>query len=330
MLVTGGAGFIGRHVARRLLALGASVRVADNLSRERSADLSRTLAGAEVLVKDLLDPAQCDEAVQGMDTVFHMASRVGPSSFYVQHPMEVLATNLLIDTHVLQAAARRGVERYFYPSSVFVYPTERQATPDTPPLREEEAMPPNPPVSYGWAKVMGEKLVEYAVAETGRLRAAIGRLIGVYGPGQDIDLERGSIIPVLLRRAYEYPRLQPFTIRGNGEETRSYCYIDDVVDAVLLSVERLDEHRLIGPLNIGSEGRIRIIDLAREVIAVSGKPIELQTLPGQPSVWGQAVDCSLARQYLKGWTPRVSLREGLQRTYEDVKARLEAAGTTAH
>jgi nucleoside-diphosphate-sugar epimerase len=250
-----------------------------------------------------------------------MASRVGPSSFYVQRPFEVLSTNVLIDTQILRASVDSGVARYFYPSSVFVYPLERQRDPEAAPLREEEGIPANPPVSYGWAKIIGEKAVEYAVHENPRFRAAIGRLIGVYGPGQDIDLQRGSIIPVLLRRAFEYPKT-PFSIRGNGEETRSYCYIDDVADAVILSVEKLDQQPMIGPLNIGSEGRIKIVDLAKEVIRTSGKDIRIEWLPGEPSVWGQSIDSS-AKVALNGWEPKVRLEEGLRRTYRYVSERLQ-------
>jgi len=322
VLITGGAGFIGQNLALRLAELGARVRSVDNLFRDRLGD-GRQPEGIEFLKKDLLDPLQCREACQGVEVVFHMASRVGPSSYYAQRPMEVLSCNLMIDTQVIQAAVASGVRRYFYPSSVFVYPAERQASPDAPPLQEDEAAPASPPLSYGWAKVIGERMVEYAVAENPGFRAAIGRLIGIYGPGQDIDLERGSIIPVLLRRAYEYPQGEPFCIKGTGRETRSFCYADDAVEAMLTSVEALDESPLIGPINIGCEGRITILDLAREAVAVSGKEIEIQLAPGETAVWGQSVDCSRARSLLDGWTPRISTGEGLRRTYEYVMTRLE-------
>ena len=323
VLVTGGAGFIGQNLALRLVELGAQVRIVDNLFRDRPGSRGKHLEDVEFLEKDLLDPVGCREACQGTEVVFHMASRVGPSSYYAQRPLEVLSRNLAIDTQVIQVAVEAGVQRYFYPSSVFVYPAERQTSPDASPLREEEAAPAHPPLSYGWAKVIGEKMVEYAVAEIPGFRAATGRLIGVYGPGQDIDLERGSIIPVLLRRAYEYPQRGPFQMKGTGRETRSYCYIDDVADAILKSVEALEGSPLIGPVNIGSEGRISILDLAREVVAVSGKEIEIQLVPGETAVWGQSVDCSRARSLLDGWRPRTSLRDGLRRSYEYVAARLQ-------
>jgi len=321
-LVTGGAGFIGRHVALRLAALGAEVRAVDSFYRGSPDDLDSVLTGVELLRRDLLDPEECQAACRGVEVVFHMASRVGPSSYYLQRPTEVLSTNVMIDTQMLRAAVSAGVERYFYPSSVFVYPARRQASPAAPPLKEEEAYPADPPVSYGWAKLLGEKMLEYAAGETPSFRGAVGRLIGVYGPGQDIDLERGAIIPVLLRRAYEYPKRHPFSIRGNGQETRSFCYVDDVVEAILATVEGLEISRFAGPINIGSEGRLTILELAREAIAVAEKAIEIDFLPGEPSVWGQAVDCSKARQLLGGWQPRVPLREGLRKTYDFVREKL--------
>ena len=321
VLVTGGAGFIGANLAQRLVRLGARVRAVDNLFRDRLGGGAQP-NGIEFSEGDLLDPRRCRDASDGIEVVFHMASRVGPSSYYLQRPMEVLSRNMAIDTQVVQAAVEAGVRRYFYPSSVFVYPAERQTSPDAAPLREEEAAPANPPLSYGWAKVIGEKIVEYAVAETPGFRAAVGRLIGNYGPGQDIDLERGSIIPVLLRRAYVYPEGGPFFIKGTGRETRSFCYIDDAVDAMVRSVEALEERPLVGPINIGNEGRITILDLAREAVTVSGKDIEVRMEPGETAVWGQSVDCHQARLLLDGWRPKVSLGEGLRRTYEYVVARL--------
>ena len=323
VLVSGGAGFIGKHLASRLVELGATVRIADNYSRVGFETLPEPLEDVEQLNKDLLDPAQCAKACEGVDTVFHMASRVGPSSYYVEHPYEVLSRNLGIDSNILQAAIDAGVRRYFYPSSVFVYPAARQTSPDAPPLQEDEAIPAGPPVSYGWAKIIGETLVQSAVTEVGNFRAAIGRLIGVYGPGQDTDPRRASIIPALTRRAVEYPAGSPFSIRGRGLETRSYCYISDVVDAIVASVDKLDDALLVGPVNLGSEGRITIRELAEQIIAVSGKKIEVHTSDDEPSVWGQSVDCSLARQLFDGWEPKVTLNVGLQKTFEFVAAQME-------
>ncbi len=324
VLVTGGSGFIGANLVEALLGLGARVRVADNLERGRLDSLAAWLDRIEFVPADLLEREACREACEGIDTVFHLASRVGAISYYGEHPASVLAENCAIDAHVLMAAARGGVARYVYASSVFVYPAGLQRDPEAPALKEAQAYPADPPNAYGWAKLFGEKLLDCAVTEHPGLRGAALRLIGVYGPHQSFDLERGSILPVLVYRAIQYPQLGPFTIRGSGLETRSYCYVSDVVRAMLAAAEKLDGSRLLGPLNIGSETSIRIIDLAKEVVSLSGKEIEIVLTPAETAVWGQAVDCSEARRLLDGWAPAVPLRDGLRRVYGDIAARLAA------
>ncbi len=322
VLVTGGAGFIGSNLVPRLAEEGAKVRVVDNLERGRLEHLAPVLDQIEFRQEDLRDPDVCRRACKGMEVVFHLASKVGGIGYYLARPAEVLTQNVLMDTFMLEAVEAAGVERYFYASSAHVYPIELQQTPDAALIREEQAIPAHPELSYGWAKLLGEKEIEYAIAQGAPLRAAIVRLIGVYGPNQDLDLATGSAIPVFIRRAIEYPERQPFIVLGTGEETRSYCFIDDVLDAMLRCVEKLGNHQLLGPLNVGSEERIRIADLARMVIEISGKHISITYDPSHKTViWGQALDCSKARQLLDGWEPKVTLQEGLALTYAHIEAR---------
>ena len=323
VLVTGGSGFIGANLVEALLALDAKVRVADSLERGRLESLRPWLDRIEFVQADLLERAACREACEGVDTVFHLASRVGAIGYYAAHPASVLADNCSIDANVLMAAAHSGVGRYVYASSVFVYPAELQRDPNAPALKEGQALPANPPNAYGWAKLFGEKLLQGATSEHPSLRGAALRLIGVYGPQQSLDLERGSIIPVLVRRAIEYPRGQPFTIRGTGLETRSYCYVGDVLRALLTAAEKLDSHTFLGPVNVGSETRITIIDLARMIVSLSGKDIEIVLTPAETLVWGQAVDCSEALRLLDEWRPEMPLSEGLRRVFEYARGLLE-------
>jgi len=321
VLVTGGAGFIGSHLARRLSDAGAHVRIADSLDRSGAAPVEER--GVEFLHVDLRNAEDCLRACRDQEVVCHLASRAGSWGFYLAHAGSVLLDNLLIDQHTLRAARECQVARYLYISSSMVYPLERQQTPDAPALVEGDALPANPPNSYGWAKLIGERAVASVVEEEGRLRGAFLRLENVYGPGQDIDLERGSVIPVLLRRAIEYPGT-PFLLRGTGQEPRSYCSITAAGEARAAAVERLDDHRLLGPLNVTGEERVRILDLARAAIQLSGKAIEIAHVPGSTAIWGQVLDCSRARTAL-GFAPRVPLETGLRRCYEDVRARLERA-----
>ena len=260
---------------------------------------------------------------RGVDVVFHLASKVGGIKYYLQKPGEVFLQNTQIDNFMLQASLQNDVERYLYASSAHVYPIDRQLSPDAPALMEEDALPARPDLSYGWAKLLGEKQIEYVIAEGTKLRAAIVRLIGAYGKNQDLDLETGSAIPVFIRRAIEYPANGAFTIWGTGEETRSYCYIDDVIDGLLLAVEKLEARQLLGPINLGSEGRVKMGGLANQIVEISGKPIEVKKDTSQQTlIWGQAVDCSKAKEALDGWQPRVSLKEGLRKTFRHVEMRL--------
>ena len=326
VLVTGGGGFIGLNLVESLLARDARVRVAENFERGPGDGLRRLAGDVELLTGDLREAAICAQACGDVEAVFHLASKVGSSEYYRRFPADVVLHNSALDGQLLQAARSQGVARYLHISSAFIYPVERQLDPDAPPLREEEAYPPNPANSYGWAKLMAERALEYTIAQDEQLRGAILRFSNIYGPYQSIDLERGSIVPVLVRRAVEYPRLKPFSLRGSGEETRTYCYVTDAVEAMLLAVQKLDQHRQVGPLNIGSEDRVRVVDLARAVIAVSGKDIELVTLPAPPPVTrSQSLDCSKARELLDDWRPKVSLEEGLGRLYRHVESQLTKA-----
>ena len=327
VLVTGGGGFIGANLVERLIEVGAIVRVVDNFERGGTENLASLKDAIDILHGDLREKAVCFDACKGIDTVFHLASKVGGIGYYIQNPADVILQNLLIDIQMLEAARKCRVTRYLYASSAYVYPIERMQDPYSTPLREEEAIPANPAVSYGWAKLLAENALKYSVEQDNLLKGVILRLANPYGPLQGIDLQRGSIIPVLIRRAIEYPHLKPFTIKGSGQETRSYCYIDDTLDAMVIAMEKLNESDLIGPLNVGSEDRIRIIDLAKEIIKLSGKDIEVVKEPAPPPLTSsQTLNCSMASEVLDGWKPGVTLNEGLKKMYCYIEEQLKRDG----
>ena len=325
VMITGGAGFIGAHLAQRLVAEGAVVRVVDNLERGSEANLGSARGRIDLRVADLCTPGVAEEACRGIDVVFHFASKVGGITYYLSKPYEVLAANVAMDGAVLDAVLAAAVPRYVYASSAHVYPGELQTTPDAALIHEDQAIPASPELSYGWAKLIGEQAVDFAITEGWPLRASVPRIIGAYGPRQDVDLATGSAIPVFIRRAIEYPERAPYSVLGTGRETRSYCYIDDIVEGLLRSVDAMDSHAMVGPFNLGTEDRIAIGDLVDTVIAISGKEITPEYDTSHPTaIWGQALDCGLARSLLGGWRPRVSLREGLERCYRDIETRLTA------
>ena len=253
----------------------------------------------------------------------HLASKIGGIDYYTRRPSEVIEANLLIDGNVLDGVLRRSVPHYFYASSAHVYPIGIQTASSAQPVEENQAFPSHPGLSYGWAKIMGEKRIEFAKAQGAPLRASVARIIGAYGPNQDCDLQNGSAIPVFIRRAVEYPRLSPFRVKSTGEERRSYCFVDDVVDGIILSAEKLNQTEMVGPFNLGAEGSITISDLARMIVDISGKDIPLTYDPHQRAlIQKQEFDCSLAAQLLDGWRPKISMRDGLKECYLDIEARL--------
>lgn len=326
VLVTGGAGFIGSHLVPALVDCGANVSVVDNLERGRKEVLCNVLDHIEFFDLDLRESGVASRLCEGMDAVIHLAAKVGGIDYYTRRAHEVLETNLLIDGNVLNGVLRRRVPRYFYASSAHVYPVTLQTDPRTPPIKEHQALPADPELSYGWAKLLGEKMIECAVTQGEPLRASVSRIIGAYGPNQDYDLQTGSAIPVFIRRAIEYPRRSPFQVMSTGKERRSYCFVKDIVAGIMRSVEKLEERETVGPFNLGTEESISIGELARMIVDISGKTIPIEYDLHRPArIQKQELDCSLAARLLDGWRPNVSMRDGLKACYLDVETRLAAS-----
>ena len=317
VLITGGNGFLGTNLVHRLIDLGVQkIRVVDNLERDKHYNLHAVDKKVEFINGDLRDQSVCHAACGGMDVVFHLASKVGGIAFYKEYAADVFNHNIAIDMQMLEAARQTNIWGYVYISSAYVYPLERMKDPYSTPISETEAISTQPGISYGLAKFIGETALKYTIEQDQKMKGIIFRLSNVYGPCQNIDLKRGSIIPVLIRRAIEYPDLKPYLIYGTGIETRSYCYISDVLDALCYAIEKLSEFQLIGPLNIGSEHRISILDLAEKIIDISGKNIKVEKKKASPPVaMSQTLDCSQARKILDGWQPKMSLQEGLENMY---------------
>lgn len=324
VLITGGAGFIGSSLSKRLISEGSHVMVADNLERGNLEFIDDVKSEIDLRVGDLKDKNFCNEIFSAdIDIVIHMASKVGGIGYYTSKPYEVITEMLQIDSNILECVIAYGIERYFYASSAHVYPIELQGTPDSIAIEESQAYPANPELSYGWAKLVAEKQIEYACKENPRLRTALARYIGIFGPNQDYALETGSVIPVFTHRAIRHPAI-PFSIWGTGQETRSYCYIDDAVECTMRMIEKMEELQIVGPLNVGKQERIRIKDIASKIIEISGKDIEIEfDTTKETLIWGQWCDCTLAQEVLDGWTAQVTFEEGLRRVYADLTKRIK-------
>ena len=321
ILITGGAGFIGSHFVKRMINKGYNVTVIDNLERGKLEFIQDVLDKITFIEADLRDYSLIENYFQNQDCVVHLASKVGGIGTYMSKPYNIMSSNLSIDSNVLKAVLQNKITKYFYASSAHIYPKSLQTIPNSPLIEESQAYPADPELSYGWAKLIGERAVEAAVKEYSFLNAAIARFIGIYGPNQDFGLDTGSVIPVFSHRAIKYPKVK-FSVWGTGKETRSYCFIDDTLDCMELMIDKMNDLELVGPLNVGKEERVSIKEISDIVVKISNKDINFEFDTSKDTViWGQWCNCQEAKNILD-WEAKTSLEKGIQVVYNDIKNRI--------
>ncbi|MBN2369949.1 MAG: NAD-dependent epimerase/dehydratase family protein [Vicinamibacteria bacterium] len=328
VLVTGGAGFIGSALVKRLVREGARVRVIDNLWRGRKENLRGDNGRFIIDVErdfdqaDLADMHACRSLVRDVDLVYHLADVVSGVGFAFKEEPFIFHKNILINTGVLNACVENQVPRYVYVGTACSYPKCLQMADGVSALREEQTYPAEPESSYGWSKLMGE--YEATLAQrSGRIEVGLLRLHNVYGPGASYEPERSQVIPALIRKALLYPA-EPFVVWGSGDQYRDFIYIDDVVEALRLVVDRGMNKGLI---QIGSERPTSVRELAETIAAASGKPITPVFDESRPQGdRGRIAVCDRAREIL-GWRPRTDLRSGIETTYRWIQRRIEEPPT---
>ena len=307
ILVTGGGGFIGSHVARYLYSQGDFVRVVDI----KFDDYIKERYCSERLVLDLRVWENCLIATKGIDKVYNFAANMGGIGFITAVGAEVMHDNVLINTYMLEAARQNEVKRFLFSSSACVYPTYKQTDPNVKGLREEDAVPADPDNFYGWEKLYTEKMCEAYQRDYG-MDIRILRYHNIYGPEGTYKGGREKSPAALCRKVAEASNPGTITIWGDGKQTRSYCYIDDCVNGTILLMESNHDK----PINIGSERLVTIDQLADIIIKISGKTVtKMYDLSAPQGVRGRNADITLTRKVL-GWEPKVSLEEGLARTYK--------------
>ena len=318
-VVTGGAGFIGSHLVRKLLDDGRDVVAVDNLSRGSIENLKDLNIPISLLIKaDLRDYRQALDAVKGASTVYHLAARVGSVEYlhgseYAE--LKALQDNMVIDANVFKACIEAGVKRVVYASSVSVYPIDVQHKPNVV-ISEDDLRYYNPEGGYGWAKLVGEIQLSWMK----NVDVGIARIFTAYGPLEPLD-ETAHAVPALIRKAIMYPR-EDFVVWGSGEQTRSFMYVSDCVEALLKLEEKASNPPLI--VNIGSDKPTPIRVLAEKIVEISGKSIEIKYDPSKlVGPLSRTADITKARKLL-GWRPKVSLEDGLRHTYAWAEKKLRS------
>ncbi len=313
VLVTGAGGFIGHHLVTFLKRQGYWVRGVD--IKQPEYEPSRA---DEFEILDLRRWEECLRATRGVEEVYALAADMGGMGFISAHHAEILHNNLLISVHTLEAAHANGARRYLYTSSACIYPEYRQTEADVVPLREEHAYPAQPQDAYGWEKLVTERLCAHYGEEYG-METRIVRFHNIFGPLGTWDGGREKA-PAAMCRKVATAKLTgnpEVEIWGDGEQTRSFCYIDDCVAGIY----RLMRSNYAEPLNLGQDRLISINDLADTVAALAGVRIVKKHIAGPQGVRGRNSDNSRLREVL-GWEPQITLEEGLARTYAWVEGQV--------
>ena len=305
VLVTGAGGFIGHHLVTYLKGRGYWVRAVDVKRPEYTA-----VDADEFEIADLRFREEALRVMCGADEVYALAADMGGMGFISSNHATIFRNNLLMNLNTIEAARVHGVGRYLFSSTACVYPEHLQDHTDVVPLREEVAYPANPQDAYGWEKLAAERLCLYYADEFG-LETRIVRFHNVYGPYGTYDGGREKVPAALCRKVALAEPGGSIEVWGDGEQTRSFCYVDDCVEGI----HRIMRSGYRSPLNLGTDRMVSVNQLAQMIIDISGKPgIEIEHVEGPQGVRGRNSDNTRLRE-VTVWEPRVSLEDGLVPTY---------------
>lgn len=308
VLVTGGAGFIGSHLTEKLLDMGCKVSVADNFSRGKKENIEPFLDKIHLYEVDLTDVGNCLLATKDINYVFHLAASVGGIHYIKKENVEGSTPSILMNTNILEAAVKNNVERFLFASSACVY---REKSLELNQFKEEEVFPAEPPTTYGWAKVLGEIQCKSYSLDYGIKTSAV-RIFNCYGECENLNPRWSHVIPSLIRKAILYPE-EEFKLFGDGKQERAFLYVEDCVEGFLLAMEKIENGEAI---NLGSEEVISIGELSKRIVRLSGKNIDIKfDLSGPQGTHRYCADTTKMKKML-GWSPKVSLDEGLKRVYD--------------
>lgn len=318
VVVTGGGGFIGGHLVAELRRRGHTrVRAVDYKPPDEWYQL---FPEVENRLLDLRECGACVTAAQGARYIFNLAADMGGMGFIELHKAECMLS-VLINTHMLMAARDAGVERFFFSSSACVYAAEKQTSSAVVPLREPDAYPAMPEDGYGWEKLFSERMCRHFSEDFG-LITRVARYHNVYGPYGTYDGGREKAPAAICRKIIraQLTDSDEIEIWGDGEQTRSFTYIDDCLDGTL----RLMDSGVADPINIGSDQLVTINQLVDIVERIAGVRLKRRYKVDAPKgVRGRNSDNALIQQRL-GWAPSIRLEDGLAKTYEWIYQQMTA------
>ncbi len=316
ILVTGAGGFIGHHLVRRLKTDGYWVRGADLKNPEYE-----PTAADEFAILDLRRWDNCLEATRGVDQVYNLAADMGGIGYITSSHADISRNNILINTHMLEASRLGGIKKFLFSSSACVYAQSKQNTPDIAPLREEDAYPADPEPGYGWEKLFTEELCKYFRRDYG-METRVVRFHNVYGPLGTYEGGKEKSPAALCRKVALAHDADEVEIWGDGEQTRSYMYIDDCVEGLI----KLMASSYQEPLNLGTDRMITINQLLEMIAKIGGKRLRTRHDLSKPQgVRGRNSDNTRLREVLR-WEPSTSLEDGLKITYLWIQSELRKAG----
>lgn len=316
VLVNGAGGFIGSHLVKRLKAEGFWVRGADLKYPEFSES-----AADEFVIGDLRERHVVETVMSGVECVYQLAADMGGAGYLFtgEHDAAVMHNSALINLNTLQCGIEVGVKRFFYSSSACIYPEYNQMDPQNPNCAENSAYPAAPDSEYGWEKLFSERLYLSYMRNYG-IQVRVARFHNIFGPEGTWDGGREKAPAALCRKVAQAPDGGEIEIWGDGQQTRSFLYVDECLEGV----RRLVESDFTGPVNIGSEEVVSINQLAESVMDIAEKKLTIRHIEGPLGVRGRNSDNCLISEKL-GWRPSRLLREGLAKTYAWVAAQVQKA-----
>jgi nucleoside-diphosphate-sugar epimerase len=314
-LVLGSGGFIGGHLVKRLKNENYWVRGVDIKTHEYVAS-----SADEFIKGDLRDPRIVEEVMdQPFDEVYQLAADMGGAGFIFsgENDADIMHNSAMINLNVVEASVKADVQKIFYSSSACIYPERNQLDPENPNCREDSAYPAEPDSEYGWEKLFSERFY-LAANRNYKIDIRIARFHNIFGPEGSWTDGREKAPAAMCRKVAETPDGGKIEMWGDGEQTRSFLYVDECLEGI----RRLMKSNFMGPVNIGSEEMVSINQLAELAMDIAGKKQTINHIPGPLGVRGRNSDNTLIKEKL-GWAPNWTLRKGMEMTYQWIADQVE-------